>query len=237
MKSPQAKFWVEAELRELRELKENKTWKVVPKIPGKRPISCRWVYNLKYTPEGKLDRYKARLVARGFQQEAGKDYGEIFSPVARLKSFRIWCAVAAIFGLTVTTIDISNAFVHSKLEKVIHMDYPPGHKGLEGNTLLLVKSLYGLKQSGRRWWLALSALLKRLDFVPLLTDICVFKHKKSRFFMSVHVDDVTLVTADENMRKTVLAGMAKVLKLKNFGILKMYLGIQVVHTPGNIFLN
>ena len=64
-------------------MEANKTWTLVPLPPDKRTIGCRWVYKVKYHPNGSVDRYKASLVAKGYTQQAGLDFIETFSPVTK----------------------------------------------------------------------------------------------------------------------------------------------------------
>ena len=65
--------WREAMLEELRALEKNKTWDLVKLPPGKKAVSCKWIFTMKQTPEGKIERYKTRLVARGYSQTYGID--------------------------------------------------------------------------------------------------------------------------------------------------------------------
>ncbi|XP_060210715.1 uncharacterized protein LOC132637677 [Lycium barbarum] len=96
-------------------------------------------------------RYKARLVAKGFCQKEGIDYNEIFSPVVKHSSVRLFLALAAYYDLKLHQLDVKTVFLHGELEEVIFMNQPEGFliEGKEDQVCQLNKSLYGLKQSPR----------------------------------------------------------------------------------------
>ena len=81
---------------EIAALERTGTWDLVSLPPGVRPITCKWVYKVKTRSDGSLKRHKARLVARGFQQEHGHDYDETFAPVAHMTIVRTLLAVASV---------------------------------------------------------------------------------------------------------------------------------------------
>lgn len=89
------KAWQKAMEEEVTALKQNQTWELVPRPRDIKPISCKWVYKLKRRTDGSIERYKARLVARGFSQQYGLDYDETFSPVAKITTVRVLLALAA----------------------------------------------------------------------------------------------------------------------------------------------
>jgi hypothetical protein len=68
--------WQFAMAEEIAALKHTDTWDLVPRPPSTVPITCKWVYKIKTRYDGSIERYKARLVARGFQQQYGHDYEE-----------------------------------------------------------------------------------------------------------------------------------------------------------------
>lgn len=95
---------------ELAQHEKYSTCKLCDLPTGRKPIGSRWVLSRKYDRDGNLSRYKARLVAQGFSQIPGQDYSETFSPVMRLDTLRILCAIQTIFGLQVNQMDIKGAY-------------------------------------------------------------------------------------------------------------------------------
>ena len=89
-KSPQAAEWKTAMDSEYGSLLQKDTWDLVDLPEGKNLVGCKWVYKVKRTAEGAIDRYKARLVAQGFSQEYGVDYEEVYAPVVRYTSVRTY---------------------------------------------------------------------------------------------------------------------------------------------------
>ena len=90
--------WVNAMNQELEALEKNDTWEIVTLPARKRAIGYRWLYKLKYKPDGSLERHKARLVIQGCRQIMGYDYNETFAPVAKMTTVRALLAIAAMEG-------------------------------------------------------------------------------------------------------------------------------------------
>ena len=111
---------------ELQSLEDNGTWTYTLLPTGKKPIGCKWVYKIKYQPDGTIERYKARLVAKGYTQVEGLDYRETFAPVAKLITVRNLLAIAAAKGWSLHQLDVQNAFLHGDISEEIYMSPPPG---------------------------------------------------------------------------------------------------------------
>jgi hypothetical protein len=237
--SPYATHWLKAVLDELKALHLMGTWEIVSTAGlNITPIDCRWVFDLKRNEDSSIRLFKARLTAKGFMQQEGTDYHETYAPVARTESFRMIVGIAAIEKLGVTQVDFKNAFLNGEIDEDIYMHYPPGYPGQPGTVLKLRRALYGLKQSPRIWYLVLRDTLKELGFEPTEGDPCVFKHTKEKFFISMHVDDLILATANEKLRKKVVDALAAKFRMKDLGRLHKYLGIRVQHHPdGSITLD
>ena len=133
-------------------LQKNKTWELVKRPLDRKIITCKWVFKKKegISPTEGI-KYKARVVARGFSQEKGVDYTEIFSPVVKHASIRVLLAMVVHQDLELEQLDVKTTFLHGELEEDIYMAQPDCFQvpGKEEYICRLKKSLYGLKQSPR----------------------------------------------------------------------------------------
>ena len=130
--------------KEIEALEVNNTWSLAPLPHGKTAIGCKWVYRIKYLPDGSIERYRARLVAKGFTQKLGLNYSETFSPVAKSVSVRIVLSLAAVKGWFLHQMDVNNAFLHSDLVEDVYMSLPLGFhsKGVGFSMQVEQKSLW-----------------------------------------------------------------------------------------------
>ncbi|XP_060177997.1 uncharacterized mitochondrial protein AtMg00820-like [Lycium barbarum] len=103
--------WVEAMEQELQALNDNQTWSMVPLPAGKVPIGCKWVFKVKYRANGEVERYKSRLVVKGYNLKEGIDFKETFSPVVKMMTVRVVLALAAANQWCLHQMDMSNAFL------------------------------------------------------------------------------------------------------------------------------
>jgi len=162
LQSEYAKEWKTAADLEYASLMKNDTWDLVELPEGRRKIDCKWVFKVKHDNEGRVERFKGRLVAKGYSQKYGIDYGETFSPVVRFSALRTLLAYAVQKEMLVHQMDVVTAFLHGELNEEIYMQQPPGYvqPGNEQLVCKLKKSLYGLKQSSRCWNMTLRQYLK-----------------------------------------------------------------------------
>ena len=133
---------------------------------------------MKHNEDGSFRKRKARFVAKGFSKVEGGDFFENYSPIARMSTIRILLNLAAEYQLKPRQVDIKTAYLNPEIEKDIYMKQHEGFevKSNEGNHeyCKLRKSLYGLKQSGRNWYLTLKMFLEKFGFRTCINDKCLF---------------------------------------------------------------
>ncbi|WKA05207.1 hypothetical protein VitviT2T_023186 [Vitis vinifera] len=180
---------------------------------GKKPMSCKWVFTVKYKADGTVERYKAHLVARGFTQTYGIDYTETFAPVAKLNTIRVLLSLAANLDWSLHQFDIKNVFLHGELKEEVFMTLPPGFckEKEETRVCKLKKSLYGLKQSPRVWFDRFAKVIKNQGYQQGQSDHTMFFKQSNNGRMTiliVYVDDIILTgdkTGEVERLKKVLA--------------------------------
>ena len=238
--------WKEAMNEEINQLEKRNTWKWVPLPNNRNPISSKWVYKIKENADGSIDRYKARLVARGFTQEYGIDYNETFAPVVRSTTKRIMMAIAATEGWKLKQLDIKSAFVNASVDEDIYMKPPEGMKAKrdkQGNILYLKlqRALYGLKQAGRNWYENLVKWLLSQDFIRSKVDPCLFVKlkNKSKGYMAIscYVDDLDILVENENDYQYFMKALKNKYEISDLGDLDWSLGINVYQSKGQVKIN
>ena len=192
---PEREKWLQAMQSEWDSLKSNKTWKLVYPPPNRSILKGRWVFKKKLGVDGKVARYKARWVVKGFLQRQGIDYNETYSGVIKPITSNILLALAAKYDLEVDLVDIVTAFLYAGVKERILVEQPTGFEEEANKVCLLLKALYGLKQSPREWYETLSEFLIGLGFVRSQYDSCLFLFKSDQgiLFVAVYVDDIQIV--------------------------------------------
>jgi histone deacetylase 1/2 len=197
IQSGEAQQWKQAMDEEINALLQNRTWELVELPKGARVIGCKWVYKKKLNQIGQVERFKARLCAKGFMQQHDIDYNEVFSPVVRYKSLKIILCIANERDYNIDQMDIVSAFLHSEIDEQVFMSQPLGYeKGGENTVCRLVKTIYGLKQSPHVWNRTLNDFIISLLFLQCTSDNCVY-HKMSKsnkiIIIAIFVDDILVI--------------------------------------------
>lgn len=183
-----------------------------------------------------------RLVAKGYKQEFDVDYKEVFAPVARLDTIRLVLATAAQNSWHVYQLDVKSAFLHGELEEEVYIDQPPGYvkHGHENQVYKLKKALYGLKQAPRAWYSRIDAYFAKEGFLK-----CPYEHTLYTKFgvdgkiliVCLYVDDLIYVSNDGVMIANFKKSMMNEFDMTDLGLMRYFLGIEVVQSPVGIFIS
>ena len=214
--------WQLAMEEEMSSLYKNDTWDLVKLPTDRKAIGCKWVFKVKEcsSKDGSDIRFKARLVEKWFAQRKGMDYNEIFSPVVRHTSIRILLAIVAAENMELEQMDVKTTFLHGELEEDIYMAQPEGFvaQGKEQHVCKLKKSLYGLKQSPRQW------------YMRSIKDQCVYVstlHGGGHVYLLLYVDDMLIASKDKEEVKSLKSKLAKEFDMKDLGSAKKILGMEI----------
>ncbi len=225
--------WQEAMEEELQNLENYQTWEYDELPPGQKTIRSKWVFKVKYHPDGSVARFKARLVAQGFSQVPGIDFSETFAPTVRRESLRIYLALCLMLNLFIYQVDIVGVYLESLLGDIefpIFMKLPPGIRNLrqirEGLFCRLLRSLYSLKQSGRLWNQNVIVFYKSIGCIQLNGDpsILVRQSRDEISIVSVYVDDFLLASNIMVALKVLKASLAKKYNIKDLREVKTISG-------------
>ncbi|CAI5965008.1 unnamed protein product [Closterium sp. NIES-65] len=147
---------------------------------------------------------KARLVVKGFTQVYGADYDETYAPVNSYVTLRIFLSIVAILDLNLMQLDMKNAFLQSKLDRVLYMYQPDYFNDGTGRVCKLLKSLYGLKQSPLLWYTVLNDVLVGTGWKKSQVDEDLYfkaGDDKVTCWVLVYVDDLLTASSSTAMLK------------------------------------
>ena len=243
MATPDAEEWAKEMKVEFDSMKRTDILSDPVRLPENgRCIGTKWVFKKKRNLDGHVERFRARLVAKGFAQIFGLDYFGTYAPVARLGTLRIVYALAVLMCLTLASLDVEAAFMNAPLDEELYIRAPPGTDSLpDGYVYRLKKSLYGLKQSPKQW----NDMLKRFltvdcGLTQLRSDECLFFKRSGQHFMlvAIYVDDIVVAYNCQSMFRSFRDKLTTKFKCKDLGELSKVLNMGILRTAdGGLFLS
>ncbi|CAI5470474.1 unnamed protein product [Closterium sp. Yama58-4] len=238
-KGPAVKAAMEEEIRSLIAMG---TWELVERPPGVNVMKNRWVLTTKYHIDDTVEREKARLVMKGFTQVYGADYDETFAPVGSYVTLRIFLSIVAVLNLNLMQLDMKNAFLQSKLDRVLYMSQPDYFNDGTGRVCKLLKSLYGLKQSPLLWYLALNDVLVDAGWKKSQVDEALYFKvgaDGATCWVLVYVDDLLAASSSPAMLKELKELLEAAFELREISPVQKYLGLEIVRdrSAGKLWLH
>ncbi|GKD57561.1 ribonuclease H-like domain-containing protein [Tanacetum coccineum] len=191
---------------EIEALNRNNTWTICDLPKGRKPVESKWLFKNNYKSTGEIERYKVRLVVKGFSQREGFDYVETFSPVVKMSTVRCMLNVAVCNNYDLFQLDINNAFLYGDLTEDVYMSLPPGFDNQQGT------------QSKFDYYL----FTKKFGYV----FVALF----------VYVDDIVITGNNLSEIGKFKVFLKSKFKIKDLGKLKYFLGIEVLDNADDVCL-
>ena len=179
---------------EIKSIHKNHTWDLVPLPVRKKAITSKWVYKVKPGLNGDGDRLKARLVARGFEQQYGVDFEETFALVVKWSTIHALTARAAQFGHQIHHLDVKTTFLYGKITDELYMVQPLGFTKPAQEQLVckMNRAFYGLRQSPRMWYERIDTYLRSLGLTRSNSDY-------NMYYLGTGLDRLVLVFYVDNL--------------------------------------
>lgn len=209
---------------------------LISNLPSK-PIGHKLIFMRKRDEDGKIVRFKVRLVAQGFTQRPGVDYKQTYSLVMDSTSFRYILSLAVQLSLETRLLDVVTAYLYGDLHEEMYIKPPPGYltkqvspKSTKNSGLRLYKASYGLKQAGRTWYHRIKIFLLSHGFTthPALPCIFVLRDKTAFVILEIYVDDLNPV-GTKALCMYVETLLATEFEMKILGRTTFCLGLQINH--------
>ena len=228
--------WQQAMTDEYNSVVSAGTFELVDPPPARKIIPTRWVFKIKRDAKGNVERYKGRIVVKGFHQVPGKDFTEVYAPVSRHATFRLLLAHVAAHDLCLHQLDVKTAFLNGDLEEEIFVKPPPGYE-VPNKVWRLRKPLYGLKQSARAWHKKLRDGLFVHGFQVSSADQSLYtlKHQGEMAYLLVYVDDA-LIAGSERSVAHVKKILTQMFECRDLGVASYFLGMSIVRTAEELWL-
>lgn len=231
--------WREAMRAEINSIEENNTWELVDQPEGVKVIGVKWIFKTKLNEKGEVDKHKARLVVKGYHQQHGVDFYEVFAPVARWDTVRAIIAFAAQRRWTIFQLDVKSAFLHGELEEDVYVEQPEGFEVDSHSVYKLRKALYGLKQAPRAWYNRIEGYFMKEGFEKCYCEHTLFLKKEGKeiLIVSLYVDDLIYTGTSASLLEKFKSSMMEEFSMSDLGKMRFFLGVEVNQDEDGIFIN
>lgn len=188
-------------------------------------LPLMWVFDYKTDEDGYLSRFKARLVVRGDLQAP---IDNTYAATLAIRNFRALVAIANYFDLELKQYDVPTAFLNAKTNRKLYAETPEAFRHIEGEIMLVLRALYGLKESPILWYNELRRQLVKLGLKPVEGFPCLYTSRWLILF--VYVDDIVMAFHRSNayLHKSFEKDLVNLYNIKAMGDLTWFLGIRIV---------
>ncbi|PLW38596.1 hypothetical protein PCANC_16527 [Puccinia coronata f. sp. avenae] len=232
--------WQEAAEYELKKFESLGVWEPVRPYKGVKALGARWVFTIKRLPDGSIDKFRARYVAKGFKQVMGTDCNKTYAPTASLNTLRMLLSIAQTKQYPTASFNISLAYLYSPIEEEVYVQPPveimPKWKG---KIMRLKKAMYGTRQVARCWWKFFSRTMMKLGFTASELEPLLYYCKRGEDFVVIwlHVDDGFAMGSTQHVLDNLHAAIASEMEVKWSSRVEKLVRINIKNLPGSIELN
>ncbi|XP_076620060.1 uncharacterized protein LOC143341213 [Colletes latitarsis] len=208
----------------------NRNQEVVNKTSNERIVKSKWVFTLKNNDKQNI-RFKARLVATGYNQIKYRDYNESYSPMIPIEAWRLMMCVAVKLNWHFRLFDVKAAYLHGDIKETVYLSLLPefekGHG--EGEVLKLKRSIYGLPQSGRNWYINFKNTLLGIGFKQLMSENCIFflRQDNDDIVMAIYVDDFTIFYNNKGVCNSIVSRLKESYEITETTDTNVFLNIKI----------
>jgi hypothetical protein len=232
--------WREAAEYELKKFESLGVWEAVQPYKGIKALGARWVFTIKRLPDGSIDKFRARYVAKGFNQVMGTDCNETYAPTASLNTLCMLLSIAQNKQYPTASFDISSAYLYRPIEEEVYVQPPveimPEWKG---KIMRLKKAMYGTRQAARCWWKFFSGKMMEIGFTASELEPLLYYCKKEEDFVVIwlHVDNGFAMGSTQKVLDDLHATIATEMEVKWSSRVEKLVGININTSPDRIELN
>lgn len=232
--SPEWPQWQKAMQEELKNLAAINTWEFIHELPpGRKPLLYKWVLKKKIDIYNNLI-FKARLTVKGCSQRPGIDFGDTFSPVAKMTAIRLLLSLGVSLDLEFSQFDVQNAFPNAELNEDIYMITPKEMEDADGPYMKLNRALYDLKQASRQWNILITETLLKIGFKQLTSESCIFNYNMDGkiLILALYVDDMIIGADSSNSTQWLFSQLGSNFTVKQNALTRC-LSINIRHDRKN----
>ncbi|KAJ1028176.1 hypothetical protein NDA13_003622 [Ustilago tritici] len=236
---PNQIHWWEAIKAEMDGLESMHIWETMDKPNDTNLVDSKLVLQVKTNANNVPYKFKTRFCVCSFSQKEGIDFDEIFAPVVPRDTIQTILTIMERSNWEIDSIDVTQAYLNTNLHHDIYLKLLEGAEVPDGKVYKLIKSLYGLKQSGREWHKELDAHLQRLGFFPLPNVPCVYLKGagESQVIIAVYVDNMLIVSVQRDQIDWTKRAIINKWKITNNGPAKEFLKIKITRDQEKRVIN
>jgi hypothetical protein len=215
-------------------------WEPVNPYSGVKALGAHWVFNIKRLANGSIDKFRARYVAKGFNQVMGLDCNKIYTPTASLNTLSMLLSIAQNRNYPTALFDISSAYLYSLIEEEVYVQPPveivPKWKG---KIMHLKKAMYGTRQAARCWWKFFSSKMVSFGFTASELEPSLYFCKRGNNFVVIwlHVNNGFAMGLSEGVLEDLHQAISSEMEVKWSLKVNKLVGINIDNKGGNLKLH